>query len=496
MTTWEDVVAAATVGTARRRLDIGKLPKDIANPMREVAGAHQPPDPPGTLLDAAAFLTAYRRAGKPLRAPVATSEPAPDDRLPMASPLVNAALNDILAGGDTALLQELVTAMTEAGFRAPEVRIPGLLDRAAMHGDLAKALMEVVGERGRWLAAQRTEWRKLLAYGEIAAPLPADWRLTDPLTRRDAFAAARRHDPDAAREALLADWETEALPERRDLLAAFAEGLSPADEDALNIAATDRRREVREIAWDLLRKLPDSGRSQRMAERARLLVTIEKRRLGRHRMLIATPGYDAGMRADGIAEKPGRQGEGLSAFWLRQIVAATPLRTWSEQLPPAELLSMTDNQPFGGELRTGWLEATQLEDNLEWATAFVRSLGPYRCQPLLAILPAGVRTKAVSTALNHDGQRALTLLSSCPRPWPPGLSTAVLEALAEDPKSYVPRTTIELIGYRAAADESSVRIAELLRGLAERFTQSRAEPALRRAANLIDIRRHMLEGLR
>ncbi|WP_163513361.1 DUF5691 domain-containing protein [Fodinicola acaciae] len=496
MTTWDDVVAAATVGTARRRLDIAKLPPPVARSLREVADLHQPPDPPGTLLDAAAFMTAYRRAGKPLQSPVATPRPAPDDRLPTASALVSAALTDILAGGDTILLDELVTAMTAAGFRAPEARIPALLDRAAMHGDLAKPLVEVVGERGRWLAAQRPEWRKLLAYGEIAAPLPDDWRVADPLTRRDAFAAARRHDPGAAREALMAGWDTEALPERRDLLAAFAEGLSDADEDALNLAAADRRREVREIAWDLLRRLPDSGRSQRMAERARLLVTIEKRRLGRHRMLIATPGYDAGMRADGIAEKPGRQGEGLSAFWLRQVIAATPLRTWSEQLPPAELLAMTDNQPFGGELRTGWMEATQLEEELTWATAFVKALGPYRCQPLLALLPPDVRTNAVATALSHDGQRALTLLSSCARPWPPELSTAVLAALAEDPKSYVPRTTIELIGYRAVADESSVRIAELLRGLAERFSQSRAEPALRRAATLIDIRRHMLEGLR
>lgn len=490
-------MAAATVGTARRKLDMSTLPAGIAAPVRRLADAHQPADAAGSLLDAAAFMTTYRRAGQPLAAPDPDRpETSPVDRRPTASALVTAALSDVLASGDAVLLDELASAISTAGMRAPEARIPELLDRAAMHGDLAKSLMGLVGERGHWLAGHRPEWRKLRAYAELAAPLPADWRLADPLTRRDAFAAARRHDPDAAREELMAGWDTESLPDRRDLLAELDDQLGPADEAALEQAAQDRRREVREIAWELLRRLPDSGRSQRMAERARTLVIIEKRLLGRHRMVVLTPAYDAGMRADGIAEKPGRQGEGLSAFWLRQVVTATPLKTWTTDVSPAELLAMADNQPFGGELRTGWTDAAQLEGNLEWATALVAALGPYRGQPLLSILPAQARTKVVAEALRQDGQRALTLLTGCPRPWPPGLSGAVLEALAEDPKSYVPRATIELVGYRAAADESSGQISELLRKLADRFTDGRAEPALRRAAHLLDLRRQMLEGLR
>ncbi|WP_163568411.1 DUF5691 domain-containing protein [Fodinicola feengrottensis] len=332
MTSWDDLVAAATVGTARRQVDLATLPAGIARPVRQLVDAHQPADPAGTLLDAAAFLTAYRRAGQPLAAPSTNRpQPSPHDLRPTASSLVTAALVGVLGGGDSVLLQELATAITAAGQRVPEAQIPSLLDRAAGHGDLAKALLGAVGERGRWLAGQRPQWRKLRAYGDTAAPLPADggWRLADPLSRRDDFAAARRYDPDAAREALMADWDDESLPDRRDLLAAFADQLTPADEPALNLAATDRRREVREIAWELLRRLPDSGRSQRMAERARTLVIFEKRLLGRPKMLVLTPSYDAGMRADGIAEKPGRQGEGLSAFWLRQIITATPLKTWT-----------------------------------------------------------------------------------------------------------------------------------------------------------------------
>ncbi|BCB80455.1 hypothetical protein Pflav_068650 [Phytohabitans flavus] len=139
----------------------------------------------------------------------------------------------------------------------------------------------------------------------------------------------RATDPAAGLALLTETFAAEDPDDRARLLGALATGLSLADEPLLEQALDDRRKEVRSVAADLLSALPGSALRQRMAERALVCVRIERRTVGRDRLVVTPPGAcDAGMRRDGVQPNPPR-GVGPQAWLLEEILARTPLDTWT-----------------------------------------------------------------------------------------------------------------------------------------------------------------------
>lgn len=159
---FDDLVTAATVGVSRRPLRIGAL----AEPAAGHAGALDSGDPAAALLDAAGLLDAGRRAGvRPVRG-VACPAPAAADGSRELSARAGRLLGQV-ASSDTETLADLLTAAGSAGYRAAAPLLPTLLDAATRAKALRPAVAAVLGARGRWLAAQRPEWRAMTA---VAAP--------------------------------------------------------------------------------------------------------------------------------------------------------------------------------------------------------------------------------------------------------------------------------------------------------------------------------------
>lgn len=106
-------------------------------------------------------------------------------------------------------------------------------------------------------------------------------------------------------------------------LDALRTGLSAADEPFLEEALTDRSRNVRATAAELLSALPDSALAGRMAARARSCVS-----LGPEGITVEAPyACDPAMERDGVAAKP-PNGRGERSWWLGQLVDAAPLSMW------------------------------------------------------------------------------------------------------------------------------------------------------------------------
>src|SRR5207302_10187282 len=126
-----------------------------------------------------------------------------------------------------------------------------------------------------WLAAQRPDW----AYASgTPAPSTVDdgdvWEL-GVIARRVAYLTRlRRRDPARGRELLAEAWDAEPPEDRAMLLGALRTGLSTEDDPVLERALDDRRRQVRDVALDLLSHLPHSAYGQRMATRARACVDL------------------------------------------------------------------------------------------------------------------------------------------------------------------------------------------------------------------------------
>ncbi len=516
---YDDLVAAATVGLSRRPLHITGL----SGAAGQHAGVLDAGDDAAALLDAAALMVAARRAGARPAPGVACPAPAAADTAPEL-PARAADLLERAQGGDRGLLADLLAAAAGRGYRAPAPLLPALLDAAVRDVELRPAVAAVLGARGRWLAGHRGDWQRV-AGADASAPAgsgtasddPAIWETGRRDERRGYLAALRNRDPAAAAGLLTAGWSRETGDDRADLLGVLARGLSAADEEFLETVLDDRKAAVRAAARRLLARLPGSALTRRAAERAAPLLRLEGRRL-----VATVPGApDAAAIRDGIDARSRSSRIGTGAWLLIQMISAAPLAGWVDGLglDPGQLVSL----PVAGDLRVdvhaGWRLAAIDQASSPWAEALLAVPGPGRAlnrpsdtwprdYQLAAVLSPAARA-ARAEALLADGAtnfHALAEVSGCPGPWPDSLADLVIAALR--------RVVILAARHDASAGPSRWR-EELAvaagRGLpvtgptdyaaaVRRLTQidncpAYCSAALRRAADTIAVRRAFLEEI-
>ena len=501
MTAYADVVAAATVGLAQRPLQVTAL----AGP----AAAHEdvlPADPAPAALAAAALFDAAQRAGGLHPEPVTLPAPAPEDPAPELSAAGGEILAEVLADGDREVLVDLLELAAGAGVRAPAPALPALLALAAPNRALREPVAAVLGSRGRWLAAQHPEWRRVV--DAAAAVLPPDaWETGFQAERVAWLREQRATDPAAGRAVLTAAWPRENGDDRAALLGALAVGLAPADEPFLEQALDDRRADVREQARRLLARLPSSAFVARATDRASVV-------LSQHRDVVVVtlpPSPDAAARRDGLTPVPPESAVGEAAWWLFQVVARAPLGLWLDRLggTAAEIVARPVAGEFAAELRAAWRAAAARERDSEWAAALLAVPAPTPLAGpdarLTELLPAPERVERAVAVL--AGERAGTIadVAACPAPWPAELTDAVLGYLGTQLRAAAPRPPGELPRLLARRSELGDRrdVPGWLRELADRFrvrtasvpTAGRWAAPLERAADLLDLRRRFAREL-
>ncbi|WAP56616.1 DUF5691 domain-containing protein [Streptomyces sp. S465] len=465
---WDDLVAAALLGTERRTPPVAPRPGQ---------------DAPSALLDAAALSTVRRRAG--LRPAPARPGPgrAPEDPRPALPMAARSRLAMLLAdrsapgrgGPRTApdlaeLLPQWLALANHHGYRVPDALLPALLDAARARTDLRPEALTLGGPRALWLARLNPDWKFALrgaptgrahtpvpepseSAGAAAAP-PDEQRLWEEglfAERVSLLAAARHRDPAAGLALLGGTWSTERAEDRLMFLDSLRDDLCPSDEPFLEQALSDRSRNVRATAAELLSALPGSALAARMAERSHGCVSLT----ADARITVRPPDEcDSGMQRDGIVPKP-PSGRGERSWWLGQLVEATPLDRWSEWFGgrgPAEIVALPVTDGWRADLHAAWCRAAVRQRDAEWCRAL---LGTPAVAPantgeaasaawrdpakLLSALPARERAEWVAEFIaSHGLSDAFRLLGVCTVPWAEPLGRAVVDALdiARDAGSY------------------------------------------------------------
>jgi hypothetical protein len=511
---YDDIVATATVGLNQRPLALTSL----AGP----AGAHtavlDAADPAAALLDAAALLTAARRAGPLTATAAAVPAAAAPDTAPELSPVACSVITVALA--DPAWLADLLTATAAAGFRAAPPLLPALLDWAARARSLRPAVAGVLGERGRWLAGHRTDWQLAAGADSVGADSvivsedPAVWQTGSRAERRSWLAALRRRDPAAARDLLAAGWSGETGDVRAELLKVLTAGLSAADEAFLEVVLDDRKSSVRQVAAGLLAAIPSSAFNARAVGRAAGALRVERRALRRW-LVVTLPGsYDMAALRDEISPAPPSAAIGARAWLLTQFIAAMPLGEWTARLglDPASLVEMPVQGGFRTDVHAGWRLAATRQADAAWAALLLAADSgrvperPPAAWPtpaqLAAVLPADARVaRAVALlAERRPSPEAAEEAADCPGPWPGRLADAVLAQLSRvgrDPRpphwsGLMLRATARKLPPGGGRD-----FAAELRALAAACPDAGSWTSeVRRAADTIDHRRRFLKELR
>ncbi len=462
-TAWEELVAVAVVGTARREVPAG---------VGDGVGSA-----PERVLAQAALLAAQRRAGWVApAAPASLPDPSPDDPRPQASDRALEVLGLLLSGelavpgGVDALVGEWL-ARAGAGWRVPAAWLPVVLDRATAHPAQREATRAVGGPRAAWLAERNPVWawaRPPQAEVDVAET----WRLGTREERRALLASMRAAAPDRGRDLLASTFASETAADRAAFVAQLETGLAPADEPFLEGALDDRSAPVRAAAARLLDGLPTSARAARMVARTLPLVSVAPAPRATRRALPPAqhadprlevgdpPSPDAAARRDGIRD-PSPRGASAprgslsprarsarsdpatgshKAAWLTQLVAATPLTAWPAHLglPPAAIAALVvgpapASPGRAASARSAFLEgleqAATRQRDAEWAEALLRvrpgAVG------LLGVLPAARAHALVAAQAATARPPALQgQLGALPGPWPRGLSLAVMGRFA------------------------------------------------------------------
>ncbi|MET8937351.1 DUF5691 domain-containing protein [Streptomyces rubiginosohelvolus] len=458
---WEELVTSALLGTDRRP------PAPRGGPV--------PADAPAALLDAAALHTVRRRAGLLPAVPEARPEPAAPDPRPALPEAARHRLAHLLAdrsapsGGGrrgtapdlTELIPQWLAIANRRGFRAPADLLPALLDAARARTDLRPQALAFAGPRGMWLAGLNPDWKFALRGSASGAPQPG---LTDPdavarLWEEGLFAervalldAVRAQDPPAALTLLATTWPTERAEDRLMFLDSLRSGLGRADEPFLEQALSDRSRNVRATAAELLSALTESALAGRMAARALSCIHPDRTGAGASIVVEAPHECDADMQRDGVTAVP-PTGRGERSWWLGQLVEATPLGVWEERFggrPADEIVALPVADDWADELHTAWCRAAVRQRNPRWSRALLgRPSEPVASGPgtasiaerskLLAILDEGERASWVAEFIAAHGlSEAFQLLGVCTVPWAGPLGRAVVDALdiARDGGSY------------------------------------------------------------
>lgn len=334
------------------------------------------------LLGSAATYFLYERAGtNPAIDTSPLPTPAPAESLRPCSPRSRQHLTRLLDLKYWEILQEWLEAANRAGKHAPEEKLPELLDLVENLSSFTTTIEAVLGERGRWLAAQNPTWA-LLA-GIDSAPARETWEIGSRARRVSFLKRLRASDSAQARELLQETWSGEGAEQRAALLNTFEQGLSLDDEPFLEEKLDDRSKEVRRVAADLLVKLPGSALVGRMIERADRVVSYDLRRklllnFGANRktalQMTSFETADAAMIRDGIEPKSGSRTMGDKAWILYQLIAAIPPAYWLEawQANPAALFKEAAESEWAEALVRGWRDSLSRYPNGTWAEAFIR----------------------------------------------------------------------------------------------------------------------------
>lgn len=432
---WDVLTKSALLGTGRGGFTVPPLDVELA----ALAGAGESDEK--RLLSVAGALALMQKAGSEPPAsglgeiPVCT----PETRPYLSGAVVNR--YHLITASHRSLFPEWLKAASGSGKIAPPDLLPELLDLGRSSREVRLSVLPLLGERGRWLAQVNPDWRKVA--GIVEEDLQSTWELGPFPARLEALRETRLEDPAKAREWLAASWAQEDGRERAQFLEILETNLSPEDATFLESALDDKRAEVRDVARNLLPRLPESAFVQRMASLARQYLGAHKAFLGGLKLDVTLPeSYVKEWKRDGIVEKvPTYEVKvGERAFWLRQILQNVPPSVWSEEFraEPEKIVAAAKGD-WEALLVQAWREAAVRSRDQAWCVFFLRqdlSENANFDARMLQVIPAETAEElaipVIEKLIKSASELTNThfhLVQALPTPWSLRLSRLVLKVI-------------------------------------------------------------------
>ncbi len=460
---WNDLSKIALLGTDRT-----VIPAPLKQKL-EALGIDPEMDTAELILKGVAILQARKRAGMILEK-WEEAIPAMDSNIQEnhCSPATTRDLEFILGGAHAAAFNEFIDQMNAYQKTLSPVFIPTILERAVGDMDLRKWVLPLIGERGRWLIEQNPEWAILFSKLSVD-----QWLEGSTEVRLNIFEKTRTDQPQAALKLLEASWPEIDAKVKLAFLQKMQAELNPSDEPFLEDCLYETRKEIRQLASNLLSQLPKSALVERMWERVQLYINFKK---DKQKLSVTLPdNIDETMLRDGIDPRHQWKSGGLKASRLGQMMAIIPPTHWEKatQESPESVIKIFSKSDWAVLFLQAFSHASILHKNEAWKEAilasWIKNFESKKWQDLptnklLASLSAGSFDKLCLLALkanpdfSNEHAPLLILIRSSKHLWSATLSKTLIRSfqkwMAQQSNSHWGawhfRAVLKMASYRCA----------------------------------------------
>lgn len=341
----------ALLGTAKQPYQPTQDPIALQNTWAQLSNS---PSPEAQFYAYSAYYHAHHSAGAnaptlPQTHTWQTIAPAPvPDQAHTPNLAITQLLQHWLDQSRHALILYALKQLEQHHYTLPQALLPDFIQN--WQKNLTPALL---GTYGQWLLQQT-------ATTPIETPTPDDWSILPHAQRKHWLVQQRQANPDYAREQLQTIWASTPANQRQEYLEICQTNLSHTDIEFLTQTLKDRSKNIRELAQQLLLKLPDSPLAQQHLNWLRERLHFDTNQW--HKTEVP---YSNELKNAGIDELSPHKNESDSDYQLRQIIQRISLTQWSSLLNTdlAETIHILINhRPSTSLNRADWVQTINHPD--------------------------------------------------------------------------------------------------------------------------------------
>lgn len=435
MSTWNDLVNSAMIGTAKKTVSADAFFPDV----NELLQHDNSTDNETLFLRGLALSSVYRRSGVvPDNYGTAAYFSCPPDNTPECSDRASVLLQTLLNDKSDSLvhfwLNQCVTKKQRVPFRA----LPDLLKLAESYPGLRKAMLAAGGTTAGWLAGFYSPWEFARSVKDNAA-----WHHGKPAERLSFITALREEfNPDEARELIKATWDQENENTKKAFLKVFQYNLGEKDLPWLESLLKTEKVAVRKLVYEYLRKFATSSIVQQYIQlmRPNFIITRGTSLLNKKLAVSIHPPEikDNEIFESGIPKQSKDADTSNEQAIFEELMKNIPPSMWAREagLPQEALLETLDAHRKHKRLINCMLQAAIQFGDMEWLTAFGHYNGDQFVSPLAPLLPAEERITYCLKHFDKNEAEALQAIRNTRLPLTTEQARRILRFTSKNPYQY------------------------------------------------------------
>lgn len=287
--------------------------------------------------------------------------------LPLCPEGLVSVLKDSLDGRFAETMAESLSLMAQHKWRVPAHLLPALLDRASKLYALRPYVLPVLGNTGRWLAAQQDRWFFASQDSLSWQGLQREWASKHSHTRQGILWQARQQEPRLALDLVQSTWASEQNAASNWIVRSFSNNLSLADEAFLESALDNRNIIVRRKAAELLSHLAESKLVARLRFIADELIQDD--------FSVDLPDeLEPAWIRDGMMLRNWKDRHKVKNAQVSDLVAGIPLDYWEERfdITAEGILERIEESDYNEGFLKGFALAAERQVNAHWASVILK----------------------------------------------------------------------------------------------------------------------------